>query len=368
MEGPLLEPQMIAPPTSPPEIVSPSPPARSPWGRVTSPEAIVGSPPQPVVNLRDIMSEQLATSLQIQEEENLVKEVLHAEGIETPEKFDLQDLQNMSTTKSDDCSSDFMIAQMLQMQYNKEYDRGLKKVEEKSNGGSKVSVTLSNYMMNYGSDDDSSEEDEEGGPLEQKKKTWDKFDQNEKAFPVMPRCGYVKLESGELVTKHDVTMCGRRNACKVMENFPPCIHTGDGASFDMQLSNQVYNTLKVYSKSEDDRRTRLHEKKEKSTSEMAMDAKTRLMLYKLVNNQILENVYGVVATGKEAVVLYAHGGTVPQNTDMLVDIPRECAVKVFKTTLNEFKTRDKYIKDDYRFKERFSKQVIKISWWINILD
>lgn len=37
-------------------------------------------------------------------------------------------------------------------------------------------------------------------------------------------------------------------------------------------------------------------------------------------------------------------------------IPAECALKVFKTTLNEFKTRDRYIKDDYRFKERFSKQ------------
>jgi len=75
-----------------------------------------------------------------------------------------------------------------------------------------------------------------------------------------------------------------------------------------------------------------------------------------VNNEILENVYGVISTGKEAVVLYAHGGTPPPNTDMLVEIPRECAVKVFKTTLNEFKTRDKYIKDDYRFKDRFSKQ------------
>lgn len=76
-----------------------------------------------------------------------------------------------------------------------------------------------------------------------------------------------------------------------------------------ELWIKVYNTLKVYSKLEDDRRTRMHEKKEKSTSEMAMDAKTRLMLYKLVNNQILENVYGVISTGKEAVVLYAHGGT-----------------------------------------------------------
>ena len=30
-------------------------------------------------------------------------------------------------------------------------------------------------------------------------------------------------------------------------------------------------------------------------------------------------------------------------------------LKVFKTTLNEFKNRDRYIKDDYRFKDRFSK-------------
>ena len=37
-------------------------------------------------------------------------------------------------------------------------------------------------------------------------------------------------------------------------------------------------------------------------------------------------------------------------------MPEECAVKVFKTTLNEFKTRDRYIKDDHRFKDRISKQ------------
>ena len=37
-------------------------------------------------------------------------------------------------------------------------------------------------------------------------------------------------------------------------------------------------------------------------------------------------------------------------------IPSECAIKVFKTTLNEFFRRDKYIKDDYRFKNRFNKQ------------
>ena len=37
-------------------------------------------------------------------------------------------------------------------------------------------------------------------------------------------------------------------------------------------------------------------------------------------------------------------------------VPCECALKVFKTTLVEFKTREKYIKADYRFKDRFRKQ------------
>ncbi len=37
-------------------------------------------------------------------------------------------------------------------------------------------------------------------------------------------------------------------------------------------------------------------------------------------------------------------------------LPTECAIKIFKTTLNEFFRRDKYIKDDYRFKNRFRKQ------------
>jgi hypothetical protein len=64
------------------------------------------------------------------------------------------------------------------------------------------------------------------------------FQAHERAFPAMSSRGYVKVNN-ELVTKHDVTMSGRRNACRVMESFPPCIHTGDGASFDMQLSNKV---------------------------------------------------------------------------------------------------------------------------------
>lgn len=48
--------------------------------------------------------------------------------------------------------------------------------------------------------------------------------------------------------------------------FPPGISTGDGGLFDMKISNNVYNTLKTYSKAEDKRSNRLHDKKEKATA------------------------------------------------------------------------------------------------------
>ena len=42
--------------------------------------------------------------------------------------------------------------------------------------------------------------------------------------------------------------------------------------------------------------------------EHAIDEKTRLILYKMVNAEVLENVNGIISTGKEAVVFHADGG------------------------------------------------------------
>ena len=44
-----------------------------------------------------------------------------------------------------------------------------------------------------------------------------------------------------------------------------------------------------------------------------MDPNTRLLLYKLVNNGLLESVNGTISTGKEAVVLHANGGRLVQH-------------------------------------------------------
>ena len=42
--------------------------------------------------------------------------------------------------------------------------------------------------------------------------------------------------------------------------------------------------------------------------EHAMDPRTRLLLYKMVNNGTLESVSGAISTGKESVVFHAIGG------------------------------------------------------------
>ena len=129
------------------------------------------------------------------------------------------------------------------------------------------------------------------------------------------------------------------------------LQIGDGGGFDMKLSNKVFNNLKTFSHQEQKRAARLNDKHEKATATMAIDPRSRLILFRFVDNNILDRINGVISTGKEAVILHAEGGKSEE-----VIVPRECAIKVFKTTLNEFKTRDKYIAEDYRFKNRVSKQ------------
>lgn len=114
-----------------------------------------------------------------------------------------------------------------------------------------------------------------------------------------------------------------------------------------------------------------------ATAEKGVDVRTRLLLYKLISNGLLDQINGVISTGKEALILHATidprqlsaangGGGVDGTTASVAggvllasSLPTQleccnCAMKVFKTTLNDFKQRDRYIKDDYRFKDRFN--------------
>ena len=79
----------------------------------------------------------------------------------------------------------------------------------------------------------------------------------------------------------------------------------------------------------DEKRSRRQgEKKEKSTAEKAMDESTRVSLQKAINSGLVDSYGGIIATGKEAVVIHATGGT-SKPEEFQDCLPAEMAVKGF---------------------------------------
>ncbi|CAH0563539.1 unnamed protein product [Brassicogethes aeneus] len=310
-----------------------------PWAKIEKPEP---------VNFEDIMSEEVARDLQAKEEKKSFKNVETTEEVKTMKSEENIPVDVLKAISSETYESDEMIAKMLQMQFNKEYDDNLQRTAEKYNGGSKVSVSFENYKRApYSFDFESDSEEEEITDILDRK-DWDRFDDVLRKYNDIPKTGYKVNPDGSIVTKHDVDMNGRKNACKLLA-FPPEFCTGDGEDFDLKISNKVFNSLKMHSKNEQARRHKFHDKKEdQATAEFGMDEYTQLILYKMINRALLDQVNGIISIGKEAVIIHADG----DSTNEKVQVPKECAIKVFKTTLSEFKQRDKYIKDDHRFKNR----------------
>ncbi|KAK2859807.1 hypothetical protein Q5P01_004427 [Channa striata] len=292
---------------------------KNPWGSASS--------SAPACSLVDVMSEQLAKQL---DEENRVLPSLAEPGAD------------LLSDELPDTTSDLMLAQMLQMQFDREFDDQLRREEKKFNGDSKVSISFENYRMVHPYEDSDSSEDE----VDWQDTRHDPYRADKPQ--TTPRRGFTG-KGKNITTKHDEETCGRKNTAR-MDNFAPEVHVGDGLGMDLKLSNQVFNSLKQHCYSEQRRSAKLHEKKEHSTAEQAVDPRTRLLMYKMVNSGVLENINGCISTGKESVVFHADGGSLEEQP-----IPDEVVLKVFKTTLNEFRNRDRYIKDDYRFKDRFSK-------------
>ncbi|XP_064597419.1 serine/threonine-protein kinase RIO3-like [Liolophura sinensis] len=292
----------------------------SPWGK---PSSTTTTP----CSFQDVMSEQLAVELT--EEDHLMSDK------KCQQEIDDATLAAMlaAGVDSDDTKNDILLAEMLQHEFDKEFDQQLQRKENKLNGTSKVSISFLNYRSSHPAlgPEEGDEED-----LEEQSTGWDE------PSPVFNRIG-ISGKGKNITTKHDAVICGRRNATRMME-FPPEFEVGDGEGMDMKLPNHVYNKLKLHSLSENKRSHRVHEKKEHSTAEHVMDERTRLLIYKLVNIGLLESVTGSISAGKESIVFHAFGGSVDEHP-----VPEECAIKVYKTTLNEFKTREKYVHGDHRF-------------------
>src|SRR5208282_3982354 len=83
----------------------------------------------------------------------------------------------------------------------------------------------------------------------------------------------------------------------------------------------------------------------RATSEQVLDPRTRMILFKLINRGLLNEINGCISTGKEANVYHALSDD-PQHTNI--------AIKIYKTSILVFKDRDRYVTGDSRF-SRYAK-------------
>jgi RIO kinase 1 len=83
---------------------------------------------------------------------------------------------------------------------------------------------------------------------------------------------------------------------------------------------------------------------DRATNEQVLDPRTRLILYKMLNKGLINEINGCISTGKEANVYHA-----------VTPTDEEYAIKVYKTAVLSFKDRDRYVSGEFRFRNGYCK-------------
>lgn len=110
------------------------------------------------------------------------------------------------------------------------------------------------------------------------------------------------------------------------------------------MSNSVTTAIRESVRDMAIGKTKTTEKADRATVEQAIDPRTRMVLFKMLNRGVFNNINGCISTGKEANVYHA------TKSD-----GQELAIKVYKTSVLVFKDRDRYVQGDYRFRYGYCK-------------
>ncbi|KAI1094387.1 Serine/threonine-protein kinase Rio1 [Rostrohypoxylon terebratum] len=86
------------------------------------------------------------------------------------------------------------------------------------------------------------------------------------------------------------------------------------------------------------------DKSDRATSDQVLDKRTRVILYQIINRDVVSEIHGAISTGKEANVYGAVAYPDPDGPKV------QRAIKVYKTAILSFKDRERYITGEYRFK------------------
>lgn len=261
-------------------------------------------------------------------------------SLDTPASAASLDTEDNS---ADTTANDLMLAQMLQYEFDLEHDMNIERTQRQTNKNSKLSISLNNFKILPSLETHNYEF------IRKEEDPIDEIEAGEQDEPIIPSCGYVE-HNGKLVTKHDSAINSRKNTKKMLKNLPLDVNTGDAGGFTINMPNKVYNQLNETLNADNRRKQRHHDKVEKGTLSSHMDENTTVSLLSLVNAGMIEELGGVISSGKEAIVYHSVAGSVNPEFEQ-----QDCVVKIFKTRLAEFKTRERYIRDDHRFKDRMTK-------------
>lgn len=108
------------------------------------------------------------------------------------------------------------------------------------------------------------------------------------------------------------------------------------------MSNNTEKFIDQNDRKKDNERIRIKDKHDRATAEQVMDPRTKMILFKLLNRGIINEINGCISTGKEANVYHATSKD-----------GRDFAIKIFKTSILVFKDRDKYVSGEYRFRNGY---------------
>ncbi|KAL0365922.1 UNVERIFIED_CONTAM: Serine/threonine-protein kinase rio1 [Sesamum radiatum] len=114
--------------------------------------------------------------------------------------------------------------------------------------------------------------------------------------------------------------------------------------FNVGMSNSVTTAIRESVRDMAIGKTKTTEKADRATVEQAIDPRTRMVLFKMLNRGVFNDINGCISTGKEANVYHA------TKSD-----GQELAIKVYKTSVLVFKDRDRYVQGDYRFRYGYCK-------------
>lgn len=108
------------------------------------------------------------------------------------------------------------------------------------------------------------------------------------------------------------------------------------------MSRNTEKFMDINDRKIDNERIRIKDKHDRATAEQVMDPRTKMILFKLLNRGIINEINGCISTGKEANVYHATSKD-----------GKHYAVKIFKTSILVFKDRDKYVSGEYRFRNGY---------------